>query len=402
VTIAVVFMMLLACEAKVVEGLPANDMKEPTSKQDSLKEEPQPEENSLKEVAPEKAEQGGEGEASAAGEDEKKVGEETSNAKDGGDDDGGAKESADTNGGDDGQSGTELENLEITASTKNNGEATNTEAEDVTLTTVILDQSNNMTTNSNSTQITNSPEPGSDANVNGMEKSTDSYDTDTSASGDTMVSDGSSSTASSFVATGSSSSASPPVDNQEIPPPGKQKPTEPNENNKKEDSGSGKAAANDEQPKIAKLEEAGKEEAAPQEEAAKGPDPDPVKEADPADSEMSKKEDGVMDAVAPEVKEESAVDKPMETSFEKQMGSGAADPPQSNFFSYFIVLAIMTIIAYLVFHNKKKILGLIVEGRSGRQAGRRRSGGREYRKLDSNVEDMMETGRETSMRQVIY
>ena len=192
-TIAVVYMMLLAGEAKVVEGLPATDMKEPTSKQDSLKEEPQPEEKSL-EVAPEKAGQGGEGEASAAGEDEKKVGEETSNAKDGGDDDGGAKESADTNGGDDGQSGTELENLEITASTKNNGEATNTEAEDVPLTTIILDQSNNMTTNSNSTQITNPLEPGSDANVNGMEKSTDSYDTDTSASGDTMVSDGSSST----------------------------------------------------------------------------------------------------------------------------------------------------------------------------------------------------------------
>jgi len=291
VTIAVVFMMVLASDAQVVEDLPATDMKEPTSKQDTLKKEPQPDEKSLKEVAPEKAEQGGKGEASAAGEDQKKVGEETSNAKDG---------------------------------------------------------------------------------------------------------------ASSFVATGSSSSASPPVDNQEIPPPGKQKPTESNENNKKEDSGSGKAAVNDEQPKIAKLEEAGKDEAAPQEEAAKGPDPDPVQEADPADSEISKKEDGVMGAVAPEVKEESAVDKPMETSFEKQMGSGAADPPQSNFFSYFIVLAIITIIAYLVFHNKKKILGLIVEGRSGRQAGRRRSGGREYRKLDSNVEDMMETGRETSMRQVIY
>ena len=62
-----------------------------------------------------------------------------------------------------------------------------------------------------------------------------------------------------------------------------------------------------------------------------------------------------MDVDAPEVKEESKVDTPLETSFEKQMGSGAADPPQSNFFSYFIVLAIITIIAYLVFHNKKKV-----------------------------------------------
>jgi len=196
------------------------------------------------------------------------------------------------------------------------------------------------------------------------------------------------------------------MDNQEIPPPGKQKPTESNDNNQKEDRGLGKAAANDDQPKIAKLEEssnnAGKDEVALQEESAKGPNPDPIQEVKPVESDSPKTGEDAMGAGAPEVKEESAVDTPMETSFEKQMGSGAVDPPQSNFFSYFIVLAIITIIAYLVFHNKKKILGLIVEGRSGRQAGRRRSGGREYRKLDSNMEDMMETGRETSMRQVIY
>merc|ERR1719300_28115 len=218
-----------------------------------------------------------------------------------------------------------------------------------------------------------------------------------------MVSDGSSSKASLFVANGPSSSSSPPVDNQEIPPPGKQKPTESNENNQKEDSGLGKAAANDDQPKIAKLEEssngAGKDDVALQEESAKGPNPDPIQEVKPVESDSPKTGEDAMGTGAPEVKEESAVDTPMETSFEKQMGSGAVDPPQSNFFSYFIVLAIIT---YLVFHNKKKILGLIVEGRSGRQAGRRRSGGREYRKLDSNMEDMMETGRETSMRQVIY
>jgi len=210
------------------------------------------------------------------------------------------------------------------------------------------------------------------------------------------------SSASLFVPSSSTSSSSPPVDNQEIPPPGKQKPTESNESNQKEDSGSGKVAANDE-PKIAKLEESSSgegKEAASEEAAAKGANPDPVKEA--VDSDISKKEDKVIDVKAPEVQEESKVDTPMETSFEKQMNAGADDPPQSNFFSYFIVLAIITIIAYLVFHNKKKILGLIVEGRSGRQAGRRRSGGREYRKLDSNMEDMMETGREPSMRQVIY
>jgi len=290
VTTVVVFTMLLAGEADLVEGV-----KEDTSELDTLKDKPQLKENALKdvEVGPEKeaAAQGGEGVEASAGEDEKKIKEETSNAKDG---------------------------------------------------------------------------------------------------------------ASSFVPSSSTSSSSPPVDNQEIPPPGKQKPTESNESNQKEDSGSGKVAANDE-PKIAKLEESSSgegKEAASEEAAAKGANPDPVKEA--VDSDISKKEDKVIDVKAPEVQEESKVDTPMETSFEKQMNAGADDPPQSNFFSYFIVLAIITIIAYLVFHNKKKILGLIVEGRSGRQAGRRRSGGREYRKLDSNMEDMMETGREPSMRQVIY
>ena len=164
--------------------------------------------------------------------------------------------------------------------------------------------------------------------------------------------------ASSFVAIGSSSSSSPPVDNQEVPPPGKQKPTESNDNNQKEDSGLGKAAANDDQPKIAKLEEsgngAGKDEVALQEESAKGPNPDPIQEVKPVESDSPKTGEDVMGAS--EVKEESAVDTPMETSFEKHMGSGAVDPPQSNFFSYFIVLAIITIIVYLVFHIKKKVI----------------------------------------------
>jgi len=311
-TIAIVLMVLLVSEAHVVKGLPAKEAKEPISKQDKLKEEPQLKNNSSKEAAPagKAAEQVVGGEASA-GKDEKKGGEETSNLKDGADDDGGSKGSADTNGG------------------------------------------------------------------------------------------------SSFVSTGSSTSSSPPVGNPEIPPPGKQKPTESNKTAQSEGSAMEKEAGV--KPEVDKLEEQSSiegKEVASQEKTAKGPNPEPIPNDLPAvDSEISKKEDHIMDVNEEDVdavKEESKVDTPFETSFEKQMGSGAPDPPQTNFFSYFIVLAIITIVAYLVFHNKKKILGLIVEGRSGKQAGRRRSGGREYRKLDSNMEDMMETGKETNMRQVIY
>jgi len=103
---------------------------------------------------------------------------------------------------------------------------------------------------------------------------------------------------------------------------------------------------------------------------------------------------------APPVTEETLI---KETYNDKSVSPGGdEDATESSFLGYLIVLSILTIVAYLVFHNKKKILGLIVEGRSRRQPGRRRSGGREYRKLDSNVEDMMETGKETNMRQVIY
>jgi len=104
---------------------------------------------------------------------------------------------------------------------------------------------------------------------------------------------------------------------------------------------------------------------------------------------------------APPVTEETPLIKEIYNDKSVSPG-GDVEATESNFLGYLIVLSILTIVAYLVFHNKKKILGLIVEGRSRRQPGRRRSGGREYRKLDSNVEDMMETGKETSMRQVIY
>jgi len=91
----------------------------------------------------------------------------------------------------------------------------------------------------------------------------------------------------------------------------------------------------------------------------------------------------------------------VETKYENNMNAGPEIDEQSSFFGYFILLSIVAIIAYLVFHNKQKILALVLEGRR-RQGNRRRSGGREYRKLDSNLEDTMDHGKETSLRQVIY
>jgi len=129
-------------------------------------------------------------------------------------------------------------------------------------------------------------------------------------------------------------------------------------------------------------------------EVEKEPEPDAPEETVEEIDEGENLEEEVEAKVTPQIEERPG-------SYSEHTSSGEEEV-HSHFMSYFMVLGVTTIVAYLVFHNKKKILGLIVEGRGGRQAGRRRLGGREYRKLDSNVEDMMETGRETSMRQVIY
>merc|ERR1711971_641829 len=150
------------------------------------------------------------------------------------------------------------------------------------------------TTDSSSTHLTNSPEPGSDGNEN--DKSTDTHDTKTSTGSDTMASD-SSTVGSSFVSQGSSTSSSPPVGNPEIPPPGKQKPTESNKTARSEDSALEKV--DNVKPKVAKLEEQSSsegKEVVSQEKPAKGPNPDPIPNELPAvDGEISEKEDHVMD-----------------------------------------------------------------------------------------------------------
>jgi len=139
------------------------------------------------------------------------------------------------------------------------------------------------------------------------------------------------------------------------------------------------------------------------------PDPKIDEAVDPAFTEPDDEDDSYEDAALYKkdnietnnlaLEEPSAQEEP---SLEKSVMRGPdVSPASTSFFSYFILLAIVTIVAYLVFHNKKKILGLILEGRR-QQGDRRRSGGKEYRKLDSNLEDTMESGKMASMRDVIY
>lgn len=71
--------------------------------------------------------------------------------------------------------------------------------------------------------------------------------------------------------------------------------------------------------------------------------------------------------------------------------------PDSSFFSYFMFLMLVVIAVYVAYHNKSKILALLIEGRrsrtySSRNGSRRKAHSAEYRKLDSNLEEAIQSG----------
>jgi len=54
----------------------------------------------------------------------------------------------------------------------------------------------------------------------------------------------------------------------------------------------------------------------------------------------------------------------------------------SHVFVYFIIAMLMCAVGYVVFHNKRKILALIIEGRQG-HGDARRTGGVNYKRLST-------------------
>lgn len=66
------------------------------------------------------------------------------------------------------------------------------------------------------------------------------------------------------------------------------------------------------------------------------------------------------------------------------------EDPDSNFFTYLCIIMFLTIVLYILYHNKQKILALLLEGRQGRNSRRPRSRGGSkaaYSKLDCNLEE---------------
>lgn len=87
----------------------------------------------------------------------------------------------------------------------------------------------------------------------------------------------------------------------------------------------------------------------------------------------------------------------------------------SNFFAYFLFLMAVCVLGYVAYHNKKKVLALLLEGRrgsTGRGGGatsgsrRSRGGSRKhtaaYQKLDSNLEEAITSTGQSRTSQIIY
>ncbi|KAF0313847.1 Trans-Golgi network integral membrane protein 2 [Amphibalanus amphitrite] len=66
-------------------------------------------------------------------------------------------------------------------------------------------------------------------------------------------------------------------------------------------------------------------------------------------------------------------------------GAVPAQTADSNFFAYFLTAVVLCIVLYLAFHNKQKILALVIEGRSS--SNRRRPHSSQYRRLDNSLEE---------------
>ncbi|GLV32019.1 hypothetical protein CBL_07778 [Carabus blaptoides fortunei] len=77
------------------------------------------------------------------------------------------------------------------------------------------------------------------------------------------------------------------------------------------------------------------------------------------------------------------------------------DVEDSNFFAYFMFVSVLFIAGYVLYHNKQKILALVLEGRRDRNS-RRRPNTASYRKLNSNLEEAVTSKCSGSAAHVIY
>nr|KAF7406699.1 hypothetical protein H0235_014355 [Vespula pensylvanica] len=79
------------------------------------------------------------------------------------------------------------------------------------------------------------------------------------------------------------------------------------------------------------------------------------------------------------------------------------DDDESHFFTYFAIISFAFIAGYIAYHNKQKILAIVLEGRrSKNNRGRRRPSTANYRKLDCTLEEAVTSQCNANVTHVIY
>lgn len=130
------------------------------------------------------------------------------------------------------------------------------------------------------------------------------------------------------------------------------------------------------------------------------PKESPVKEGSPL---------GGQDVLGSRDSDGFSVEQPAASAVQIERVDPFFDQDDSNFFSYFMFMMFACIVCYVAYHNKSKLLALLVEGRrsnSGRggfSKGRKHTAA--YRKLDSNLEEAITSNASASSRstsQIIY
>ncbi|CAK9821369.1 Trans-Golgi network integral membrane protein TGN38 [Anthophora retusa] len=80
-----------------------------------------------------------------------------------------------------------------------------------------------------------------------------------------------------------------------------------------------------------------------------------------------------------------------------------ASEEDSHFFTYFTVVSIIFIAAYVGYHNKQKILAIVLEGRRSRNSrSRRRPSTASYRKLNCTLEEAVTSQCNANVTHVLY
>lgn len=76
---------------------------------------------------------------------------------------------------------------------------------------------------------------------------------------------------------------------------------------------------------------------------------------------------------------------------------------ESHFFTYFTIISLVCIAAYMGYHNKQKILAMVLEGRRARNnRTRRRPSTASYRRLDCTLEEAVTSQCNANVTHVIY